>query len=353
VTRWALLALLLLTAVRYRSVTTADFVYEDSNAVFSNPAVTGAAPIALDRARWLSALSHRLVFLVSDEPRASHLVNLALHLANGALVYALALGFVAPWAAVCASGVFLLHPLQTETVAYVASRSELLATSFGLLACWIALEARRWWAHVAIWACVALAVCAKESIAVVVPLMALADVVRGRRLSWLRVGCLLLPIAAVAASIFRFDYLTQAEMGAWAYAATQATALWRYLALVVVPVGQSIDHDFDVVAWGWRWAALAGLFVLATFPILASASMVNGDTHARGRLWDESPTVRAAAFGVTWLLVALGPRFLMRIPEALNEHQMYLPMVGVSLALGAVAASWTAREGAHEYDPAR
>lgn len=337
--RLALACLLLLTLWSYRSVRTAEFVYEDANAV-QNPAVIDGARIAVNRARFVTLVSHRLVFIAfGPSARAPHVVNVGLHLVNGVLLYAIAVTFVAPWAAVLACGVFLLHPVQTETVAYVASRSELLSTSFALLAFWISLEAKRWWQHVAIWCCVALAIGAKESSAVIVPLMALADVHRGRRLSPVRLACLVLPIAAMAVSVFRFDYVSKSELGAWAYAATQATALWRYLALVLIPIGQTVDHDFELVPWAVRWAALFGVFAIATFPLLSSLSVEDGETKQSLRLWDDSDAVRVAAFGVTWLLVASAPRFLMRITETLNEHQTYAPFIGLWLALAATVGA--------------
>jgi hypothetical protein len=70
--------------------------------------------------------------------------------------------------------------------------------------------------------------------------------------------------------------------------------------------------------------------------MLASLTNANGDTGAVGRLWDDSPRLKALAWGTVWVLIALAPRFVMRIPEVLNEHQMYLPMVGISFTLGAL-----------------
>lgn len=333
----ALIVLLILTAAIYAPVRAYEYVYEDSNAVWANTSVTGGLAIAVDRARWLSALSHRLVFeAFGNGPKAPHLVNLSIHLINGVLVYQIALAVIAPWSSVFAAGLFLLHPIQTESVAYVASRSELLSTCLALAACWLSIDARRWWQHGASWICLALAICAKESTVVMIPIIALLDIWRGQRVSWLRIGAMAGPALAMGISVFLFDFTSRSELGVLAFAGTQAVAVWRYLALVIWPFGQTIDHDFDLVPFAVRYVALASLCIWCVLAVLSSLSVVNGDNRQIGRMWDESRWIKPAIFGLAWMVIALAPRFVMRIPEVLNEHQTYLPFVGVWMILASL-----------------
>jgi hypothetical protein len=325
-------------------VRTNGWVYEDANAAWANPAVLGQQPIDITRARWLTALSHRLVFtFISQSPQASHLTNLTLHLTNGVLVYAVAGAWLTPFGALATTAAFLLHPLQTEAVAYAASRSELLATFFALVAFWFwehKKSAREHgksatWNILGAWFCVLLAVCAKESAAVIVPLMVLADIVRGRPLSKWWLVCLLLPIIAVAASVFRFDYLTRSEIGPLGYAATQAIALCSYLSLAIWPYGLSIDHDFELVPWIIRWIALVSVTVvtLAASLLLLTSSDEQG---RRARLFEVVGVPVVVLFGWLWVVVAFAPRFVMRTPEVINEHQVLLPFIGLWLIFGAI-----------------
>ncbi len=326
----AVFLLMIVTALVYATLRSAEFVYEDSNAVWANASVTGGMAIPVNRARWLSELSHRVVFEVfGKSPAWPHVVNVLLHLLNGALVYQIAAAMIAPWAAVFAAGLFLLHPLQTESVAYVASRSEVLSTCLALIACWMAIDARRWWEHAAVWGCLVAALCAKESAVVMIPIIALMDVWRGRHVSWLRIGCLAGPALAMAMSVFLFDFTSKSELGILAFAGTQAAAVWRYLALALVPYGQTVDHDFEIVPFAVRYLALASLLVWCGLAALSGLSVVDGDTKRVGRLWDESRWLKPAVFGLAWMVIALAPRFVMRIPEVLNEHQTYLPFIGV------------------------
>jgi Flp pilus assembly protein TadD len=68
-------------------------------------------------------------------PRAFHVTNLALHLANAFLLYLL-LGWMTgcPWRSAFVAGLFAAHPLHVESVAWIAERKDLLSAFFGLLA---------------------------------------------------------------------------------------------------------------------------------------------------------------------------------------------------------------------------
>src|SRR5437867_5772751 len=75
-------------------------------------------------------------------PSGYHIVNVALHVANAALLYVLLGRFLERWLAIAAPALFLVHPIQTEAVLYVYQRSILLACFFSLLGL-IALAERR------------------------------------------------------------------------------------------------------------------------------------------------------------------------------------------------------------------
>jgi hypothetical protein len=63
-----------------------------------------------------------------------HWGNMGLHTANAWLVFGLAsLIGLGPWGAMLSALCFALHPLQTEAVNYISSRSETLAAFFYLL----------------------------------------------------------------------------------------------------------------------------------------------------------------------------------------------------------------------------
>lgn len=69
------------------------------------------------------------------QPAGYHLENVALHLINGVLFYLLLRRLaLSEWQALAAAWIFLLHPVQVETVAWVSQRKNLLAMLFFLMA---------------------------------------------------------------------------------------------------------------------------------------------------------------------------------------------------------------------------
>jgi hypothetical protein len=188
---FALVLLVVATGLAYRSVVQNGFFVGDDQArlrIASDPggwSLFVGAPWILTGTRHLSfwrpvgTLAWRLNYLLTGPSAgAFFLVNLSLHLANGALVALLAVRFRRGYVvALTAAAVFVLHPIATETVSWLASRYDLLAVDFSLIALVCFVESRRaasrrWWSIGAVAAFV-LAVLAKES-AVVVPLMAVA-----------------------------------------------------------------------------------------------------------------------------------------------------------------------------------
>lgn len=332
--RWLLGGVLMLTVVAYwPSVWSGPWMYEDSNAIYANPSVTGERPIAIDRARWVSELSHRVVFrTLGSSPQATHAVNLALHLANGLLVYAIAATWISGPGAGVASAAFLLHPIQTEAVAYAASRSELLATLFALSAFLIVIRGSlTWFTGSAMAALLALAFAAKETSVVMIGLIIFYLLTFRPPQARKAIGPLTFAVfaaVAIAVTVLLFDHRATAEQTRVDYAALQLCAIWRYIGLVVLPIGQSLDHDFELIGLGWRALAVAsaGVVVLLVFFCWIARN------------------VPVMTLALAWPLIALAPRLVMRIPELLNEHQTYLPFVGLWLLIGLGAdVLWTDR----------
>jgi hypothetical protein len=122
--------------------------YDDGVYVTENLAVrSGLGPestrwafTSLHRSNWtpLTWLSHMLdVELFGLRPAGHHGTNLGLHLTNTLLLFALLrrmTGALRRSALVAA--LFAIHPLHVESVAWVATRKDLLSTLFGLLAIW-------------------------------------------------------------------------------------------------------------------------------------------------------------------------------------------------------------------------
>ncbi len=165
----ALLALATLAA--YWQVGGFEFTnYDDENYVSKNPTVLAGLTLAgfrwafttADAANWhpVTWLSHMLdCQLFGANAGAHHMVNVMWHIA-GAVVLFLALRRLtgAVWRSAMVAGLFALHPLHVESVAWVAERKDVLSGLFWMLALWAYARyaeqpgARRYWPVVAFFA---------------------------------------------------------------------------------------------------------------------------------------------------------------------------------------------------------
>lgn len=86
----------------------------------------------------LTWLSHMLDWqLFGGDPGAHHSMNAALHVVNTVLLFLVLTSLTgASWRSAVVAALFALHPMNVESVAWVAERKNLLSTSFWLLATW-------------------------------------------------------------------------------------------------------------------------------------------------------------------------------------------------------------------------
>lgn len=143
------LGLIALTVISYWGVIGNGFVsYDDDVYVLANPLVQSglrwqnvvAAFSSTSAANWhpLTWLSHMLdVQLFGLNPAGHHLTSLVLHSANVALLFWLLWVITsAVWRSAVVAALFAVHPINVESVAWVAERKNLLSTLFMLLTIW-------------------------------------------------------------------------------------------------------------------------------------------------------------------------------------------------------------------------
>ena len=140
------LVLIAATLAAYHGVLRADFVYDDDQYLLNRAHVR--AGLTLENLTWafttfyasnwhpLTWISHLVdMSLFGTQPAGHHATSLILHLLNTVLLFRLlerltgALGRSA-----MVAGLFALHPLHVESVAWVAERKDVLSAAFFLLA---------------------------------------------------------------------------------------------------------------------------------------------------------------------------------------------------------------------------
>ena len=226
----------------------------------------------------------------------------------------------AEWAALAATACFGLHPAIAETVNYVIQRADLYST-LGVVAsllCFIAWPARRkqcWYLLPA------LAACLSKAPALIFPFIFLAYVWIFEEKRWRST----IPafIAGAAAAILTVK-MTPPSFQAGAasdslYRLTQPWIALHYFRSFFLPTQLSADTDWTYIDPTGGQAFAGYVFVIA---LLAAAYFA-----ARRK------ETRPIAFGLLWFLLALAPTSLMPLGEVTNDHRMFFPFVGLTLAV--------------------
>ncbi len=323
------------------------FVFDDLGLPFQQPEYSDA-PLT----SWLNGVRPVLMFsywlnftMAGREASSYHLGNLLVHLTNGALVLFILLRLLLPVVlsasrratlAIFGAALFVLHPVQTESVAYIAGRSESLCATFMLAAFAVfisqPLQGMRWRAVFAILSLYGCAVLAKEHAVVLPAMFVAADVllhgltlknsIAYRRRLYLSMALL----GAVGAVLVWRVLATSASAGfamrdlQWhEYFFTQWRVWWLYAALLVLPFRQNADYDLAVSHSPIDQGAILGLAGIIVLIVAA---------------WKVRTRYPIAVFGLALILLFLAPTStVVPIKDVATERRLYLPVFGLVLIL--------------------
>jgi hypothetical protein len=260
-----------------------------------------------------------------SNPVGFHIVDLLLHVSVAVLLLIVLRPLVPARVALIAALLFAVHPIQTQAVAYVFARGTLLSTLLCLVSLWFWLKGRGW-AAVA-WFSVAL-LAKEECAAFPFFLMALEWVgvhtspATSRSKAWITM--LALSLAAGLRVMYVATLIRAAGVGAGsgisplAYLSEQGVAILRYLAMLVLPWGYTVDPDI-AAPLGWRIAAWA-LLILAV---------------ALATIW------RGPGFWFLAGLLLLAPSSsLFPASDLVADRRMYLPMITFSVCAALAMKAW-------------
>ncbi|MBW1685274.1 MAG: tetratricopeptide repeat protein [Deltaproteobacteria bacterium] len=277
------------------------------------------------------------------DPGAFHATSLALHVANALLLFLALLRLSgAPWPSAFAAGVFALHPLHVESVAWVSTRKDVVSGLFFMLAL-LAHERcarsdrRRAWRAV-LFALLALGLMAKPMLVTLPCVLLLLDYwplgrLRGREdlrkalveklplfaLAALACGVTLVAQRAGGAlqALERYPLLMRIENALDAYTVYVAKAFW--------PSGLAVFYPY---AHGGLplWRVAIGALLL-----IGISAWVLRELRRRPYL----------AVGWLWFVGTLVPvSGLVQVGQAARaDRYTYLPLIGLSIML-----AWGARE---------
>ena len=333
-------ALLLLVGVIYGNSFGGSFQYDDFHSIVHNPHIreignsaaffvdTSMFSVDEDKAMYrpLLLLSFALNYAFHDYDTVGfHIVNVALHGLCVLLVWGIAIrmGYARSVALVVAA-IFCAHPLATEPVNYISSRSELMGACFFLAAFRAFMEPARGFTLISLMLFVAGLL--SKSVVIVLPVVLLLYD------SWIRrekpVTARHLPFASAAALYVVILFLTRfldaslrvspRMLDVQIY--TQLKAVVFYLKLLFIPVGLNVEHQFFASDGPLQPAVLLGALIAVSSTALA---------------WRLMP--RRYLFWLCWAGIVMAPATLTPLNVLVNEHRLYLSVAGLALMGGAVA----------------
>jgi tetratricopeptide (TPR) repeat protein len=357
---WRIAVLVFAGALAYANALRTPFIYDDAMAVVSNEHIrTLAIPDALFAARENPAAGRPLVnysfalnYAAGElNPLGYHAANVAIHIACGILLFAIARRtFESDNVGFAVALLWIVHPLNSEAVDYITERSESLMALFFLLTLYCSIRsfdrprhrtieressADRRWNLAAIAACAAGMGC-KETMAVAPIVVVLYDRAflfeswseawRLRRRLYLGLVATWIVLAALSSSGPRIH---SAGFGSgaspWTYLLNQAVMIVRYLRLALWPRNL-------VVNYGWPRPLMVADVVPQALAVIALIALTIVAARRSPRL----------AFAGAWFFIILAPTTSI-VPIATEvgaERRMYLPLMAmVALAVVGVDAA--------------
>ncbi len=363
------LLLVLLGTLAYANSLHAPFVFDDIENICVNPAVH-----SFSGSEWFHGVASRRVLIFTFalnyawgglNPAGYHLVNLGIHVCAGLVLWRLLAGVLRERVelgepdlhgklAWFTAAVWLVHPLQTESVTYLVQRAESLMGLCFLLVLWLVMRGVKsarpigWYLAAVLFTWLGMGT--KEVMVTVLPVVLLMD-----RVLWsptwrelftrrgglylgmlLAIGFYFRPVSHVIVGGSTSAGFGCVERTAWEHLLSQSHAILLYLRLAVWPWPQCFDYCLPTVRH-LSEAILPGLVVIALL-------IVGGWGVYHRRLW----SIPLAAF----FLVLAPTSSIVPLQDVAAEHRMYLPLAGV-LSLVIVGGYITCRQVAisHELQP--
>jgi len=323
--------------------TVLPFALPGAGAPFMDWIRTSAARPVLYATYWLNSR------ISGDDTVSYHVLNVLFHLVASGLVF-LIVRRLLEWQAGrppglptpqrrnllagFAASVFLLHPVQTEAVAYLAGRSDSLSVMLFLAAFAAFLYRPRRqisWGMVVVVLCLfGAALLSKQHTIVLPALLLLTDYwwnpgfsLKGARENWRLYATM--AVGAAAGVVEFWELITTSPSAGFGlkaftwyqYFFTECRALFVYIGQFLLPVHLDADWDFPISRTAWDHGAIVGLAALVALAVLA--------WHFRRRF-------PLATYGfLSYLLLMAPTSSILPIADPIADRRLYLSMLGLLL----------------------
>ncbi|MGA2135835.1 MAG: tetratricopeptide repeat protein [Bryobacteraceae bacterium] len=344
---WVKAAIILFGVAAYYNSLLVPFIFDDRFHIVENAKIRALWPpwpYLLHSSRPVIYLSVALNYAIGQlHPLGYHLLNLAVHIAAALTLYGVLrrtflsnllrerFGPYANWLSGFIALIWLVHPIQTESVTYTIQRGESLMGLFYLLVLYCVIRGgdsprAAWWQAAGV-ASFCLGLGCKGVILTAPVIVALYDRIflskswgESMRRRWglyaaLAAACLLYPLLLAQAPAEWKESAGFAYAGAapLTYAMTQAGVILHYLQLVFWPAGLCLDY-------GWPAARSFG-------EVFAQLLMVGALLAATIWAWRRKPAL--GYLGAWFFIILIPTSSFIPIADLAAEHRMYLSLAAV------------------------
>ncbi|UCD83831.1 MAG: tetratricopeptide repeat protein [Deltaproteobacteria bacterium] len=344
--------------IYYNSLDT-SFHFDDHYAIEENRNIKNLSDIrtiaTFNRTRPLLFLTFALNYYFSGlDTWGYHLVNLLLHIFNGCLIYFIISitykNFISPdrrigrqenTIALLSSLLFVIHPIQTEAVSYIISRSSLLSTFFYLLGVFLFIQfndkneedVKHWLFYLGSILCFILGMLTKEILITLPVILIIYDYCfissTNYREFLPRLRRYHLPFLSIMIGFFFFRYFLVGTLGnptdvrpVVTNVITEGRVIVNYFRLLVFPVHLNPDPDFPISRSLMDKSIIISIII---FLFLLTISL---------RLYLSNRTI---FFGASWFFITILPTSsIIPLRDVMAEHRLYLPSIGFFLVSSVV-----------------
>ncbi len=343
-----------LILISYSNTFTASFHFDDTPAITENAGIkrltwdsfwnsfSGTRPVV--------NLSLLFNYTVSGLNVVGwHVFNVGLHILNSIFVYLLILwtlklpslaerfGYRAERMALFGALLFGVHPIQTEAVTYIISRTELIAAFFYLATFLFFIKGattKKFSYYIGAFFMALLAMGSKEWAVTLPAMLLLYDFLflSGSRLKpvFSRFGAHVLVMLSWSWLIYNMSTTKMSGAGfsvvgtnnitPWNYLLTSFNVLWTYIRLLFLPINQNLDYEYPLAKTLFEFPTI--LSFLGHVLVVTACFWVY-----RKKGWTLIP------FGAAWFYITLSPtQSFVPILDKIFEHRVYLPSVGFFIA---------------------
>jgi len=360
---FAIMLICIIGFLIYGCILKAPFHYDDHVLIVNNHALKDITDISrIWNARypktkfltsWTFALNY---YLGGNNPFGYHLLNVLLHICSVILFYLCMLNLCSlprlkdtiflesrNAFALLTALIFLTHPLQTQSVTYVWSRSEILSGIFSLLSLHLYLLGRRGGRKgyfAGAFLVFLSGVFARGNIIIIMPFLIIVIealfyenfLKRTKKMiskSWPVVLGILAVLILLIILLKHFSshlgviwILSTPVVSRTQYLFTQFFIICKYMQLLILPINQKIDYHIPLAA------SFFEMRTMASFGFIAAIFMISVLIHKKNRLM---------SLGILWFFICLLPvSSILTLSIPMSESRLYLPLAGFAIFLTAI-----------------